>query len=141
MTRRYANAAFIYAVAAMVCGVFYREFTKFQHFEGRTNLAFMHAHYFMLGMFFFLLLMLAEKMFAFSDQKTKTALILYHAGLNIAEVGFLMRGLAQVLGAEPDRGLDASISGIAGIGHILLGIGIILLLLKIKKRRFNALEM
>lgn len=134
MTKRYANAAFIYAVAAMVCGVFYREFTKFQHFEGRTNLAFMHAHYFLLGMFFFLILMLAEKVFEFSDQKTGRVLVLYHAGVNIAEIGFLMRGLTQVLGVEPGRALDASISGISGIGHILLGIGMILLRLKIKKK-------
>ena len=48
-------------------------------------------------------------------------------------LGFLMRGLAQVWGTELSRGLDASISGIAGIGHILTGVSIILLLLKIRK--------
>ncbi len=53
MVKRYANLALVYAVIAMVFGVFYREFTKFNHFTGQTNLSVMHTHYFMLGMFFF----------------------------------------------------------------------------------------
>ena len=54
----YANLALIYAVAAMVSGVFFREFTKFTQFTGQTRLSVMHTHYFMLGMFFFLILLL-----------------------------------------------------------------------------------
>lgn len=61
MIKRYADLAFSYGVTAMILGVFYREFTKFSQFTGRTNLAFLHAHYFLLGMFFFLMLMLVEK--------------------------------------------------------------------------------
>ena len=134
MVKRYANLALFYAIAAMVFGVFYREFTKFSHFSGQTNLSFLHTHYFMLGMFFFLVLMLAEKSFSFSGRNTGKLLAAYQFGLNITGLGFLMRGLIQVWGTELSRGLDASISGIAGIGHILMGISIILLLLKIKKR-------
>lgn len=134
MVKRYANLALVYSIAAMVFGVFYREFTKFSHFSGQTNLSFLHTHYFVLGMFFFLALMLAEKAFAFSDQKSRKVLIIYQVGLNITGLGFLMRGLTQVWGTELSRGLDASISGIAGIGHILMGICLVLLLLKIKKK-------
>lgn len=134
MIKRYANLTFTYAVIAMVFGVFYREFTKFSHFTGQTNLAFLHAHYFLLGMFFFLALMLIEKVLPFSDRNTGKLLIAYQAGLNITGLGFLLRGLTQVWGTELSRGLDASISGIAGIGHILLGVCLILLLLKIRKR-------
>lgn len=68
MTKRYANMAIVYAVIAMVFGVFYREFTKFSDFTGQTRLSVMHTHYFLLGMIFFLVLMLAEKIFAFSDR-------------------------------------------------------------------------
>ena len=134
MIKRYANLTFTYAVIAMVFGVFYREFTKFSHFTGQTNLAFLHTHYFLLGMFFFLALMLIEKVLPFSDRNTGKLLIAYQAGLNITGLGFLLRGLTQVWGTELSRGLDASISGIAGIGHILLGVCLILLLLKIRKR-------
>lgn len=133
MTKRYANMAIVYAVIAMVFGVFYREFTKFSDFTGQTRLSVMHTHYFLLGMIFFLVLMLAEKIFAFSDRNAGRFLIVYHVGLNVTGLGFLMRGLTQVWGTELSRGLDASISGIAGIGHILTGLSIILLLLKIRK--------
>lgn len=134
MVKRYANMAITYAVIAMIFGVFYREFTKFSHFTGRTNLSVLHTHYFLLGMFFFLVLMLAEKVLSFSDQKTGRLLIAYQLGLNITGIGFLLRGLTQVWGTELSRGADASISGIAGIGHILTGVCIILLLLQVKKR-------
>lgn len=134
MVKRYVNMALTYAVLAMIFGVFYREYTKFSHFSGQTNLSVMHTHYFLLGMFFFLVLMLAEKVFSFSDQNTGKVLIVYHIGLNITGLGFLMRGLTQVWGTELSKGMDASISGIAGIGHILTGVSMILLLLKIKKQ-------
>ena len=94
----------------------------------------MHTHYFMLGMFFFLILMLIEKVFTFSDQRIGKVLIAYQLGLNITGLGFLIRGLTQVWGTELSKGMDASISGIAGIGHILMGVSIVLILLKIKKR-------
>ncbi len=136
MVKRYANLALVYAVIAMIFGVFYREFTKFSHFSGRTNLSFIHTHYFLLGMFFFLALMLAEKVFSFSDKNTGKLLAVYQAGLNITSIGFLLRGLAQVWGTELTSGMDASISGIAGIGHILTGICLVLLLLKIRKKAY-----
>ncbi len=134
MVKRYANLALVYAIIAMVFGVFYREFTKFNHFDGQTNLSVMHTHYFLLGMFFFLILIMLEKSFSFSDGGVGKILIVYQIGLNITGIGFLMRGLTQVQGNELSKGMDASISGIAGIGHILTGICIILLLLKIRKR-------
>ena len=137
MAKRYINMALVYAIIAMIFGVFYREFTKFSHYTGQTNLSVMHTHYFLLGMFFFLALLLAEKVFSFSNQKTGKLLITYQIGLNITGLGFLLRGLTQVWGTELSKGLDASISGIAGIGHILVGVSMVLLLLKIKKRRLT----
>lgn len=135
MTKRYANTALIYAITAMILGVFYREFTKLNGFSGVTRLSVMHTHYFMLGMFFFLILMLLEKNFPFSNQKhTGKMVVIYHVGLNITGFGLFFRGITQVLGTTLSRGLDASISGISGIGHILLGISIIYLLLQIKKQ-------
>ena len=45
MEKRYANLALVYAVIAMVFGVFYREFTKIKYFTGQTNLSIIHTHY------------------------------------------------------------------------------------------------
>ena len=60
-------------------------------------------------------------------------LAVYHAGLNITALGFLLRGLTQVWGTELSRGMDAAVSGIAGTGHILTGVCIVLLLLRVRK--------
>ena len=68
--KRYMNSALLYAVLAMVGGVFYREFTKFNGFTGKTALGVVHTHYFVLGMVFFLLLLLLEKAFAFTGKNT-----------------------------------------------------------------------
>ncbi|MGN9153808.1 DUF2871 family protein [Bariatricus sp. HCP3S3_E12] len=48
-------------------------------------------------------------------------------------VMMLVRGVTQVLGLLLSSALSASISGIAGIGHILTGVGIVLLLISLKK--------
>ena len=61
LARHFATLAMVYAVIAMALGVFYREFTKFSGFAGRTSLSFLHTHYFALGMVFFLIQMLLEK--------------------------------------------------------------------------------
>ncbi|MGN1457065.1 MAG: DUF2871 family protein [Acutalibacteraceae bacterium] len=45
----------------------------------------------------------------------------------------LVRGITQVLNIPLSSGADAAISGIAGIGHILIGTGIILLLITLRK--------
>lgn len=131
--KKYANSALFYAIAAMVFGVFYREFTKFMGFTGESALSVMHTHYFMLGMVMFLLMLLLEKQFAFTNGKTGRVLLVYHAGLNLTGVMFLIRGVAQVLGTPLSSGMNAAISGMARIGHILLGVSMVLLLVQIKK--------
>lgn len=131
--KKYANSALIYAIAAMVFGVFYREFTKFMGFTGETALSVMHTHYFMLGMVMFLLMLLLDKQFAFTNGKTGRVLLVYHAGLNLTGVMFLIRGVTQVMGMSLSSGMNAAISGMAGIGHILLGVSMVLLLVQIKK--------
>lgn len=130
--KRYMNLALLYAVLAMVGGVFYREFTKFNGFTGKTTLGVVHTHYFLLGMVFFLLLMLLEKNFSFTGAKTGRMLVAYQVGLNLTAVMFVVRGVSQVLGTALSSGMSAAISGIAGIGHILLGVSLVLLLVQIR---------
>ena len=130
--KRYANTALLYAILAMVGGVFYREFTKFNGFTAKTTLSVVHTHYFLLGMVFFLLILVLEKNFSFTGAKTGRVLALYHVGLNLTAVMLVVRGVFQVLGTSLSAGMNAAISGIAGIGHILLGVSLILMLLQIK---------
>ena len=131
--KRYMNAALLYAILAMAGGVFYREFTKFNGFTGKTTLSVVHTHYFLLGMVFFLALLLLEKSFSFTGAKTGRVLAVYHAGLNLAAVMLVVRGVVQVLVPALSSGMSAAISGIAGIGHILLGVSMVLLLVQVKR--------
>lgn len=131
--KRYMNTALLYAIFAMAGGVFYREFTKFNGYTAKTTLSVVHTHYFLLGMVFFLLLLLLEKSFSFTGPKTGRMLAAYHIGLNLTAVMLVVRGVAQVLAPALSSGMDAAISGVAGIGHILLGVSLVLLLLQIKR--------
>lgn len=129
--KRYMNIALLYAILAMAGGVFYREFTKFNGFTAGTALAAVHTHYFLLGMVFFLLLVILEKLFSFTGPNTGRLLAVYHVGLNLTVVMLLVRGVIQVQGTALSAGLNAAVSGIAGVGHILLGVSLVLLLLQI----------
>lgn len=131
--KRYMNVALVYTVLAMVGGVFYREFTKFNGFTAKTTLGVVHTHYFLMGMVFFLLLLLLEKNCFFTGKKTGRILVAYHIGLNLTAVMFVVRGITQVLGTSLSSGMSAAISGVAGIGHILLGVSLVLLLVQIKR--------
>lgn len=131
--KRYMNTALLYAFAAMAGGVFYREFTKFNGFTAKTALAVVHTHYFLLGMMFSLVLLVLEKNFSFTGPKTGPVLVLYHVGLNLTAVMLGVRGVVQVLGTTLSAGTNAAISGIAGTGHILLGVSLVLLLLQVKR--------
>lgn len=131
--KRYINTALVYAILAMVGGVFYREFTKFNGFTAKTTLSVVHTHYFLLGMVFFLLLLVLEKSFSFTGPRTGRILAFYHVGLNLTAVMLVIRGVTQVLGTALSSGMSAAISGMAGIGHILLGVSLVLLLVQLKR--------
>lgn len=131
--KRYMNTALLYAILAMVGGVFYREFTKFNGFTAKTTLSVVHTHYFLMGMVFFLLLLVLEKSFSFTGLKTGRVLVFYHVGLNLTAVMLVIRGVTQVLGTSLSSGMSAAISGMAGIGHILLGVSLVLLLVQLKR--------
>lgn len=127
----FMNTALLYAFLAMSGGVFYREFTKFNGFSAKTALSVVHTHYFLLGVVFFLLLLLLEKSFSFTGVKTGQVLAAYHIGLNLTNAMLVVRGMAQVLASSLSPAMNGAISGVAGIGHILLGVSMVILLVQI----------
>lgn len=136
MKKKYFDLAFIYAIAAMIGGVFYREFTKWNEFTGVTALGKVHTHLFILGMFVFLLVAIfADRMDIEEEKSFKNFMKIYNIGLPILALTLLARGIVQVLHLNISRTFDYTLSGIAGIGHILVGIGIVLLLLAFRKAR------
>ncbi len=134
MKKKYFNLALIYATAAMIGGVFYREFTKWNGFTGATALGKVHTHLFILGMFVFLLVALFSQSMDLEKQKTfRTFMKIYNIGLPILSIMMVVRGVIQVLEFDISSRADSAISGVAGAGHVLVGIGIVLLLLTLKK--------
>ena len=132
--KKYLNIALYYAIAAAVGGVFYREFTKAYQYTGVTALGKVHVHLFILGMIMFLIVALFKQNYELEEQKTfRIFMILYNIGLPLTAVMFIVRGVPQVMNLSLSAGMNGMISGIAGIGHILLGTGIILVLVSLKK--------
>ena len=132
--KKFINISLIYAIAAMAGGVFYREFTKFNNLTGVTALGKVHAHLFLLGMLVFLIVALFAAHNDLMKFKTFRAFFwTYNIGVPLTAGMLLVRGILQVLSLPVSTGFSAAISGFAGIGHILVGVGIILLLVTLKK--------
>ncbi len=132
--KKYLNLALGYGIAAMAAGVFYREFTKIKGFEGVTMLGKVHGHLFMLGMLLFLIVALFAKQQQVERERSFRAFMWLHSlGLPLTAIMMILRGVIQVLEIVPGRALNASLSGMAGVGHILVAAGIICLLLALKR--------
>lgn len=131
--KKYLNFALIYALAAMAAGVFYREFTKWYHFTGETTLGKVHTHLFVLGMLLFMLIALFSQNQELHTQKSFCIFFyVYNTGLPLTVLMMLIRGITQVLSLPLSTGMNAAISGLSGIGHILLASGLVLLLTALK---------
>ncbi|MGN0905652.1 MAG: DUF2871 family protein [Bullifex sp.] len=129
MEKKMFKSSFVYLILALCAGVFFREYTKIVGFTGLTSLSFMHAHYFIMGFLTFLVLgLLAGKFAAYP----RVQVILLHTGLNITELGFLLRGLDDIHTLPLP---SAAISGIAGIGHILIGVSLVWVMAKLLKQK------
>ncbi len=133
--KKMLNTSMIYFIAAIAAGVFYREFTKWQGFTGKTMLAFVHTHLFVFGMILFLILALfCSRDDRISESKIfKCFFIFYNSSLPFMVCMMLIRGVLQVKGAVLSKAADAAISGIAGISHILLTASLVLLFMALKK--------
>lgn len=137
--KKYINISFIYAIAALCSGVFYREFTKILGFTGKTTLALTHLHLFVLGTVMFLIIAILSCITNLSQQKQfRCFMLLYNIGLPFMVIMFYIRGISQVLGTELSKGASAAISGISGISHIIMTVAIVMLFLSLKKSQVVA---
>ena len=134
--KKYLKYSLSYGVMGLVCGVYFREFTKIMGFTGITTLSKAHPHFLILGTMLFLIVALFSDRLDLEKDKTFALFMrIYNIGLPLTVLMMLIRGTLQVLGTPLSKGLNASISGIAGIGHILLGVGFILLIVSLKKAK------
>ena len=93
----------------------------FYLYSAWTTLSVVHTHYLILG--------LVKMNVHFVDEKVNKYLVVYHIGLNLTAIMMVVRGIVQVTHMHV---VSAVISDIAGIGHILLGVSLILILIQIK---------
>ncbi|MEV3937989.1 DUF2871 domain-containing protein [Glycomyces sp. NPDC049804] len=121
------NTANIYMILGLVSGLYYRELTHLSHFEGETRLSVVHTHLLALGMLFFLIALALEKAFTLSESRLfKWFFWVYNSGLAVTVAVLTLRGTLTVLDAAPTGAADSALAGIAGLGHIVLTVGLIL---------------
>ena len=119
----------------IAAGVFYREFTKFHGYTGNTALSAVHPHFFVLGMFLFLMLaFLCRKEESLLQNVTfRRFFILYNISLPFMACTMLARGIIQVMEITLSKSMNAMVSGIAGVSHILITVSLVLLFISLKK--------
>lgn len=78
MMKHCINYSIVYTVLAIIGGMLYREFTKMDDYTGWTTLSVVHAHYFILGMMFFLIL---GSVSMNMNLKINRAVLFYNVGL------------------------------------------------------------
>jgi len=131
--KRLLNASFTYMLVGVVSGLFYREFTKANDFPAGefTQLGLAHTHLLTLGFIVLLIVLGLEKVFTISRSRKLFAWFfwLYNAGVVLTSGMLIWHGSLTVLGKES----SAMISGIAGLGHMLLTAGMIVLFVALRR--------
>ena len=127
------NTAFAYMVLGLVSGLFYREYTKATDTLGAdTQLATLHTHFLALGMVVFLVVLALDALFQLSGRRSFTVFYwTYNIGLLMTVVMQAVRGILTLDGQDP-AATTAAIPGIAGLGHMVLTVGLVALFVALR---------
>ncbi len=132
--KKILNFSIFYLILGLLGGVYFREFTKAFNYTDYSTLSVIHTHALILGFFFFLIVLLLEKNFNLSKERSfKPFLIFYNIGLLALILMMLIRGSLQVMSYSLTTAINASISGISGLAHITITIGLIFFIINLKK--------
>lgn len=131
MLKKLYWAAVMYGTLGLGAGLFYREYTKAHEFTGYSELSITHTHLLALGLLVMLIMLGLEKVFQLS--KTKWFNLFYwhyNGGLLLSVAMMFVIGMRQIAGL----GESAMLSGIAGLGHIIITVALVFLFMAIGKR-------
>jgi Protein of unknown function (DUF2871) len=130
---RLLNTAFAYMILGLASGLFYREFTKATDNLGtHTQLSTLHTHLLVLGMIVFLLVLALDALFSLSGRRSFSVFYwTYNVGLVATVVMQAVRGVLTLDGQDPTT-TTAAIPGIAGLGHMLLTVGLVALFVALR---------
>ncbi|MGN0804051.1 MAG: DUF2871 family protein [Candidatus Coproplasma sp.] len=143
--KKFVKISLVFLAVGLACGVFYREFSKaFGVTNQYLTLGLVHPHFLVLGVIMTLVLgLVSDKLSKTESKLFKAGLITYLTGVSGSGAMLLVRGSLEILEKSAKSsfvftsGANGAISGIAGIFHAVLGVGIVLifiaLLLKDKK--------
>lgn len=123
-----------YLILGLIGGVFYREFIKVFDWTGPTSLSLVHGHLLALGFLSFLLFYLFIQNSP-SYGKIKKPLTLFQIGLGWTMTSFMIRGIYTISSQGTTIFPDAALAGMAGLGHILLGAGLVWTMISINSIR------
>jgi len=122
------RSAIVWTVVGLVGGVSYREMTKFAGFTGTTHLSVVHTHALALGTLMLLIVLALTVALKLQRHRLlRLFVIVWNVGLTITIGMLAFKGFVQVQGASWAD--SAALAGIAGLGHITLTVGFVLLLM------------
>ncbi|MGW5751301.1 DUF2871 domain-containing protein [Nocardia rhamnosiphila] len=125
------NTAHLYMIVGVVSGLYYREITKLRDFTGESQLGVVHTHLLALGMLFFLLVLALAKQFALTTHPLFGWFYwIYNTGLTLTTAMMALHGTLTIMG----RPSATAIALLAGLGHILLTVGLVLFFITLGKR-------
>lgn len=131
--KKYIKIAAVFAALGICGGVFYREFTKFHGVPNEFSvLGLVHPHFLVLGVILMLIIGLLNEYLSIEGRLPKAGLVCYIVGTAGAGVMLFVRGIFDVLGKVNEefsvsKGMNGMVSGIAGLFHIVLGTGLVML--------------
>lgn len=129
---------FVNLILGLTGGVFYREFTKLFDYTQNTMLGKVHGHVLALGVIFMMVIFLLAKdnqLLKGGKQSIGKGVIIFNSGIFVSALFMVIRGIMEVLGYVPSSMENGMISGLAGIGHIILALGFGMVLYKTIKRQ------
>lgn len=117
-----------YMILGLVSGVFYREYTKLtDNLTTESPLSTVHTHLLALGMLMFLVMAALDGILRLRGRRAFEIFYWsYNVGLIWTVVMMVVRGLFTLNGHDPAT-TSAAIPGIAGLGHIILSVGLVFL--------------
>lgn len=106
-------------------GVFYREFVKFYNWQSITSLSLVHVHLLTLGFLALLILYALVQVLDINLKAIQKPTILYIIGLAWVAVTFMIKGIYVITSQRVELFSNAAFSGISGLGHITIAVGLV----------------
>ena len=127
------RSSVVWTVIGLVGGLGYRELTRSHDFTGTTELAVVHTHALTLGALTFLIVLLLERTYAVSRHRAFRPFVwVWNPSLAVTVAAMTTIGTLEVLGSS--AATSKALAGVAGLGHIGLTVGFVLLFVALGAR-------